>query len=40
LQGRDTIGSEKSLFTMALGLEAPWYVDDVSFDPSSKQSHF
>lgn len=34
------MGPEKSLFTMALGLEAPWYVDDVSFDPSSKQIGF
>lgn len=34
------MGPEKSLFTMALGLEAPWYVDDVSFDPSSKQIDF
>lgn len=34
------MGPEKSLFTMALGFEAPWYVDDVSFDPSSKQIDF
>ena len=34
------MGPDKSLFTMALGLEAPWYVDDVSFDPSSKQIDF
>jgi len=34
------MGPEKSLFTMALGLEAPWCVDDVSFDPSSKQIDF
>lgn len=34
------MGPEKSLFTMALGLEAPWYVDDVSFDASTKQIDF
>ena len=31
------MGPEKSLFTTALGLEAPWYVDDVSFDASTRQ---
>ena len=31
---------EKSLFTMALGLEAPWYVDYVSFYASTKQIDF
>lgn len=34
------MGPEKSLFTTALGLEAPWYVDDVSFDASTKQIDF
>lgn len=34
------MGPEKSLFTMALGLEAPWYVDDVAFDASTKQIDF
>ena len=34
------MGPEKSLFTMALGLEAPWHVDDVSFDAASKQIDF
>ena len=34
---RGCMGPEKSLFTTALGLEAPWYVDDVSFDASTKQ---
>jgi transposase len=34
------MGPETSLFTMALGLEAPWYVDDVSFDASTKQIDF
>jgi transposase len=34
------MGPEKSLFTIALGLEAPWYVDDVSFDAQSKQIDF
>ncbi|WP_412509870.1 transposase family protein, partial [Roseovarius sp. SYSU LYC5161] len=31
---------ETSLFTMALGLEAPWYVDDVAFDAAMKQIDF
>ena len=34
------MGPEKSLFTMVLGVEAPWYVDDVSFDVSTKQIDF
>ena len=34
------MGPEKSLFTMALGLEAPWHVDDVSFDAARKQIDF
>uniref|UniRef100_UPI00399C3DC1 transposase family protein n=1 Tax=Roseovarius halophilus (ex Wu et al. 2025) TaxID=3376060 RepID=UPI00399C3DC1 len=29
-----------SLFTMALGLEAPWYVEDVAFDAGAKQINF
>lgn len=31
---------ETSLFTMALGLEAPWYVEDVAFDAAMKQIDF
>ena len=31
---------ETNLFTMALGLEAPWYVDDVAFDAAMKQIDF
>ena len=34
------MGPEKSLFTMAPGLEAPWHVDDVSFDAARKQIDF
>lgn len=34
------MGPEKSLFTMALGLEMPWYVDDVRFDAATKQIDF
>ena len=34
------MGPEKSLFTMALGPEAPCYVDDVSFDASTKHIDF
>ena len=34
------MGLEKSLFTMALGLEMPWYVDDVRFDAATKQIDF
>jgi len=34
------MGPEKSLFTMALGLEAPWYVDDVQFGATTKQIDF
>ena len=30
------MGPEKSLFTMALGVEAHWYIDDVSCDASTK----
>ena len=36
----DTMGPETSLFSAALGLEAPWYVDDVRFDAASKQIDF
>jgi len=34
------MGPEKSLFTMAPGLEAPWHVDDVSCDAARKQIDF
>ncbi|MDR9429069.1 MAG: hypothetical protein RI553_13325 [Salibaculum sp.] len=31
---------ETSLFTMALGLQAPWSVTDVRFDATVKEVHF
>ena len=34
------MGSETSLFTMALGLQAPWSVADVRFDAKAKEIHF
>jgi transposase len=34
------MGPETSLFSAALGLEAPWYVDDVRFDATTKQIDF
>lgn len=34
------MGPETSLFTMALGLRAPWSVTDVRFDANLKEIHF
>ncbi len=34
------MGPETSLFTMALGLQAPWSVTDVRFDAKLKEIHF
>ena len=34
------MGPETSLFTMALGLQAPWSVTDVRFDIKAKEIHF
>jgi len=34
------MGPETSLFTMALGLQAPWSVTDVRFDAKVKEIHF
>jgi transposase len=34
------MGPEASLFTMALGLQAPWSVTDVRFDAKLKEIHF
>ena len=36
----DAMGPETSLFTMALGLEAPWHVKNVQFDRALKQIDF
>ena len=34
------MGPETSLFTMALGMQAPWSVADMRFDAKLKQIHF
>jgi transposase len=34
------MGPETSLFTLALGLQAPWSVTDVRFDAQTKEIHF
>ena len=34
------MGPETNLFTIALGLQAPWSVSDVRFDTKAKEIHF